>query len=170
VYKLLRGQFRPAGATRCTDGVKFVMEEWTKFHPHRCNDKGIGPQKLKILLKFDQTSEYKRPAVPYSLRDFHEICRICTSLQDTLAVKIWMDLLKGLRSYGGFKRRGSGFPKFTMPSWWSLDFTPRQGGQKRLSFSVCLFVHHTVEHIPNFRPMSFMAQQLDGSGCQLVRR
>ena len=37
--------FRPTGATRYTDGVKFGMEEGTKgrllrakFHPHRCND------------------------------------------------------------------------------------------------------------------------------------
>jgi len=31
-----------------------------KFHPHRCNDKGIGPPKLKFLLRFYQNSEYKR--------------------------------------------------------------------------------------------------------------
>jgi len=57
--------FRPAGATRCTDGG----EIWhgggpllrAKFHAHRCNDKGVGHQKLKFLLRFDQTVEYKRP-------------------------------------------------------------------------------------------------------------
>jgi len=37
--------FRPTGATRCTDGG----EIWHRggdphFHPHRCNDKGVGPQ------------------------------------------------------------------------------------------------------------------------------
>jgi len=49
--------FRPAGATRCTDGG----EIWhgggaihATFHPHRCNDKGVGPPKLKFLLRFDQ--------------------------------------------------------------------------------------------------------------------
>jgi len=59
--------FRPARATRCTDGVKFGMEEGTegplfhaKFHPHRCNDKGVGPQSLKFLFRFDQNVEYKR--------------------------------------------------------------------------------------------------------------
>ena len=41
--------FRPAGATHCTDGVKFGTEEGTKFHPHRCNDKGIGPPKLNFF-------------------------------------------------------------------------------------------------------------------------
>ena len=129
-----------------------------KFHPSRCNDKRIGPAKLTILLKFYQISEYKRPAGAYPLRDFHEICRICTSFQDALAVKIWMDLLKGLQSYEGFKLRGSGFPQiFSAPSgetvrhapqvfeveerargplspchiWWGSDFTRRQGGQKR---------------------------------------
>ena len=46
-------------------GVKFGTEEGTespllraKFHPHRCNDKGIGPLKLKILLIFGQNVEY----------------------------------------------------------------------------------------------------------------
>jgi len=38
------------------------------------------------------------------------ICRICMLLQDALAVKIWMDLHKGLWSYGDFKLRGTGFP------------------------------------------------------------
>ena len=42
------------------------MEEGTeghaKFHPHRCNDKGVGPPKLKFLLRFDRNVEYKRPA------------------------------------------------------------------------------------------------------------
>ena len=104
-------------------GLKFGMEEGTeglllhaKFHPHRCNDKGVGPPKLKFLLRIDRNLEYKRPAGAYPLRDFHKICRVCTSFQDALGVKIWLDLLKGLRSYGGFKLRGSGFPQiFSAP-------------------------------------------------------
>ena len=75
--------FRPTGATRCTDGVKFGMEEGTegfllraKLHPHRCNDKGVGPPKLNFLLRFDQNVEYKHPAGAYPLRDFHKICRV----------------------------------------------------------------------------------------------
>ena len=104
--------FRPAGATRCTDGGD-GGEIW---HPHRCNDKGVGPRKLKFLLRFDQNVEYKRPARAYPLRDFHKICIVCTSFQDALGVKIWLDLLKGLLSYGGFKLRGSGFPQiFSAP-------------------------------------------------------
>jgi len=95
--------FRPAGATRCTVGG----EIWrgggdpsstllhAKFHPNRCNDKGIEPQKLKYLLRFDQHVEYKHPAA-YSLRNVHKICRICTAFQDALAVKSSLDLLKGL--------------------------------------------------------------------------
>jgi len=47
-------------------GVKFGTEKGSllraKFHPHRCNDKGIGPPKLKYLLRYDQNVEYKRPA------------------------------------------------------------------------------------------------------------
>jgi len=104
-------------------GVKFGKEEGTfgplllaKFHPHRYNNKGVGPQKLKCLLRFDQNVEYKRPARVYALRDFPKICRVCTPFQDALAVKIWLDLLEGLWSYGGFNVSGSGYPQiFSAP-------------------------------------------------------
>jgi len=80
------------------------MEEGTedaKFHPHRCNGTGVGPPKLKFLLRFDRNVEYKRPAGADPLRNFHNICTVCTSFQDTLGVKISLDLLKGLWSHGG---------------------------------------------------------------------
>jgi len=78
-------------------GVKFRTEEETERanHPHRCNDKGVGPQKLKFLLRFDQNVEYKRPAGAYPLCDFHKGCRVCTAFQIALDVKIWLDLLEG---------------------------------------------------------------------------
>jgi len=113
--------------------------------------------------------EYKCPAGAYPLRDFHKICRVCTAFQDALAVKIWLDLVQALWSYGGFKLRVSGSPKFSVPPsgetvrhtpkvlevqerargplspcqvWWGSDFTRRRGGQKRWVFClfVCLFV------------------------------
>ena len=50
------------------------------------------------------------------LRDFHKICRVCTSFQHALGVKMLLDLLKGLWSYGGFKLRASGCPQiFSAP-------------------------------------------------------
>jgi len=71
--------FRPAGATRCTDGGEIWQGgglHRAKFHLHRCNDKGVGPQKLKFLLRFDQDVEYKRRTGAYPLRDFHKISRV----------------------------------------------------------------------------------------------
>jgi len=44
-------------------------------------------------------------------RDFHKICRVCSPFQDALAVKISLDLIKGLWNYGGFKLTGSGYPQ-----------------------------------------------------------
>jgi len=44
-----------------------------KFHPHRCNSKGIGAPKLKFLLRFYPNWNYKRPAEVYPLRDFQEM-------------------------------------------------------------------------------------------------
>jgi len=88
--------FAPQGRHVAPMGMKFGMEEG--FHPHRCNGKGVGPRKLKFLLRFDRNVEYKRSAGAYPLRTFHKICRVCTSFQDALGVKIWLDLLKGLWS------------------------------------------------------------------------
>jgi len=72
---------------------------------------GYRTPKLKFLLRLDQNAEYKRPRGAYPLRDFHKICRVCTPFQHALAVKISLDLLDGLRSYGGFKLTGSGYPQ-----------------------------------------------------------
>jgi len=104
----------------------------------------------------------------YPLHNFHEICRVCTLFQDVLNFKIWMDLLKGLRSYEGFKFRGlvpakfwvppsgetmSGTPKIfwgartylrssmTMPSLMGLEFHMPPGQPKALSH---LFVYLSV--------------------------
>jgi len=170
-------------------GVKFGTEERTEgpllrafgaiffranFHPHWCNDKGIGPPKLKFVQIFDQNVEYKRPAVAYSLRDFRKICRICTSFQVALAVKVSLDLLKGLWSYGDFNLTGYGYPhifsapsgktmrhtakrfrgartcsrsSITMPSLVWLGFhPPPAGGEKRWVFclSIMLFLSITL--------------------------
>jgi len=57
--------FVPQGQHVALMGMKFGMEEGPllhdKFHRHQCNDKGIGPPKLKFLLRFDQNVEYKLP-------------------------------------------------------------------------------------------------------------
>jgi len=108
--------FRLAGATRCTDGVKFRTEEGpfliAKFHPHRCNDKGIWPPNWNFLLIYSKCGIQ----APYPLRNFHKICWVCTPFQDALAVKISLDLLKGLWSYGVFKLTGSRYPQiFSAP-------------------------------------------------------
>ena len=78
--------------------MKFGTEEGT----HRCNDKGIGPPKLKCLLIFDQNVEYIRPAGVYSLRDFHKICRICTPFQIALAIKVFVEFAQRVMELWGF--------------------------------------------------------------------
>jgi len=120
-------------------GVKFGTEEGTKgpllpakFQPHWCNYKGVGPPKLKFLLRFDQNVEYKRPAGAYPLRDYHKIYRFCNAFQDALAVKIWLDLLEGLRSYVGFKYRVSGYTQiFSAPSGETMRRAPKSFGDAR---------------------------------------
>jgi len=103
------------GAKRGTEEVRGDLLR-AKFHRHRCNDKGVGPPKMKFLLRFDQNVEHKRLAGAYPLRDFHQICSGCSGCQDALIGKIWLDLLEGLWSYRSFKLSGSGFPEiFSAP-------------------------------------------------------
>jgi len=165
--------FAPQGRHVAPIGALLVPLLHTKFHPNRCKDKGVGPQKLKSLLRFDQNVEYKCPAGAYPLGNFHNICRVCTTFQDSLGVKIWLDLLEGLWSHGGFKLRGSGFPQIfsapsgktmrqtrkrfrgartcwrssvTMSSLVGLGFHPPPGWPKTLSFFICLSVCLFVRH------------------------
>jgi len=155
--------FAPHGRHVAPTGVKFGRgggDRSAKFHPHRCNDKGVGLPKLKFLLRFDQNVEYKRHAGAYPFRDFHKICKVYTSFQDALGIKILLDLLKGLWSYGGlppnFQRplaakrfrgaRTCSRSSVTIPSLVGLGFHPPPGWPKTLSFlSVCLFVRHAFE-------------------------
>jgi len=84
-------------------GMKFGTEEW-------CKDK-VRVQGPKILPHF----KILTPCRAYHLHNFHEICSVSSVFRDALAVNIGMDLLKELRSYVGFKLRGSGSPKFSAP-------------------------------------------------------
>ena len=112
LFNLLRGRFWGFSPRR---GDTLHRWGWNLAR-HRCNDKGIGPLKLKFSLIFGQNVEYKRPAGAYPLRDFHKICRICTLFQDSLAVKVSLNFLKGLWSYGHFNLTGSDYPQiFSAP-------------------------------------------------------
>jgi len=101
-------------------GVKFRTEEGTEvpnFTP-LVQRLGYKTPKLKFLLRFDHSVEYKRPAGAYPLYDFHKICRVCTPFQVALAVTIYnfVGYAQGLRSYGDFKLTGSGYPQiFSAP-------------------------------------------------------
>jgi len=115
--------------------------------------------------------EYKCPEGAYPLQDFHEICRVCTPFQFALVDEISTDLLKGLRSYWGYKLMGRAFPQIfsapyrqtyasdpknlraartclmssiTMPSLVGLRFHLPQGRPKTMS--VCLFVGQAFQH------------------------
>jgi len=70
--------FRPAGATRCSDGGEIWHGALCQISPHRCNDKAIAPPKLTVVLGFEQNVEYKRPAEAYP-------CAICTKFAEFVA-------------------------------------------------------------------------------------
>jgi len=110
--------FVPQGRHVVPMGVKFGTKEGTEvpsFVPNftpSVQRLWYRTPKMKFLLRFDQNVEYN--ATPCAI--FKKICRVCTTFQDASAVKIALDLLKGLRSHGGFKLRGSGYPQiFSAP-------------------------------------------------------
>jgi len=127
--------FAPHGRHVAPMGVKFGSPPPCQISPPSVQRQGVGPPKLKFLLRFDGKVEYKRPAGAYPLRDFNKICRVCSAFQDALGVKILLDLLKGLWSYWGFNLRGSACPKFSAPP----------SGETMHQTSVCLFVRHAFE-------------------------
>ena len=72
--------FLPARAKRCTDGGEIwhggpSVPSSMPNSPHRCNDKGVGLQKLKFLLRFDQNVEAPRRGVslPPFLQDLQSL-------------------------------------------------------------------------------------------------
>ena len=131
--------------------------------------------------------EYKRPVETYPLHDFYKICRICTSFKDALAVKVSLDLPKGLWSYGGFNLTGSAYPQIfsapsgetmrqttkrfrgartcsrssiTIPSWCGSDFTAA-GLAKKVQFFVCpsrFFVRHALSVHHAYERQSFFVR------------
>ena len=100
---------RPAGATRRSPPTRQIS-------PPSVLRKGCRTPKTEIFTHISQYVEYERPEGAYHLRDFHKTCRVSTPFQDALAVKMWLDLLKRLWSYGGFNLRGLVTPKFSAPS------------------------------------------------------
>jgi len=69
VFNLLIGRFWSfsprRGDTLHQWGWKLARKRGPfQISPHRCNDKGVGPPKLKFLLRFDQNVGYKRPGGP----------------------------------------------------------------------------------------------------------
>ena len=103
-------------------GWNFGTENWTeglllhgKFHPYRCKDKGIGPQNWKFYQNFTNFRNINALHGRTLARFLKTIYSVYSAIRDAKAVKIWIDLLKGLRSYGSFQLRVSSSPKFSAP-------------------------------------------------------
>ena len=79
----------------------------------------------RYLVYSEADFEVFRPAGAYPLHDFHKIYSICTLLQDALGVKIWLDLLEGLWSYGVLSSGGPVTPKLSAPPAAKLCVRPQ---------------------------------------------
>ena len=129
-------------------GVKIGMEKWTLRATIRVYD----PRNWTFYCDFTKSRNINAPQERILCAIFTKFAAFVPLLQDALTVKIWMDLLKGLRSYGGFKLRVSSSPKFSAPpSRETVRRTPkvlevqeRARGSRfcgvRIEFFVCLFV------------------------------
>jgi len=62
------------------DKQQYVLQRspLCQISPPLVQREGCRTPRLKLLLRFDQNMEYKRPAGAYPLRDFQKICRVCT--------------------------------------------------------------------------------------------
>jgi len=157
--------FHLAGATRCTDGG----EIWhgglrVKFHPHRCNDQGIGPPKLKNFY-WDLTKMWNINApqgrilcvifTSFAQNSLYPVAR-CVSCQNSL------DLLKGLWSYGFLSWGGLVTPRFSAPpSGETMHHTPKSFSDARTRSRSSITVPSLVGlgfHPPPGRPkaLSFL--------------
>jgi len=122
---------------------------------------------VKFLLRFDQTSEYKRPTGAYPLRDFYNICRISTPFRDALSVKIWTDLLKGLRSYVGYEGVWSGFPQnFQRPLSVKLYVRPQK--LQRCKNVLGVLYHRAQLGGDRISPAAGAAKNVDFFDCLFV--
>ena len=118
--------FRPAGATRRTDGGEIWHgPSYPPYlrSPPRCQisppsvqRQGCRTPKTEIFTQIWPKCEILTPRRGASLARFSQNLQSLYRISGALAVKIWLDLLKGLWSYGDFKLRGSGYPQiFSAP-------------------------------------------------------
>ena len=83
--------------------------------------------------------------------------KICTSFQDALAIKVSLDLLKGLWSYGVFNLMGSSYPKFLVPLAAKLCITPQTFLRCKNVLEV--FYHHTKFGVARISPAAGLAKK-----------
>jgi len=114
---LLRGRFWGFSPRRSD-----TLHRWGWNLARRCHDKVIGPQNW--IFYWYLTKIWNINA-PYPMRDFHKICRICTSFQNALAVK-------GYGVMGVLIWWGLVTPKFSVPpSGKTMRPTPKRFGGAR---------------------------------------
>jgi len=149
-------------------GVKFGTEEGTKFHPHRCNDKGVGPQNWNFYSDLTEiwNINAQQGRIPCAI--LTKFAEFVPRFRMRWVLKFGWIFSRGygvmeVLSWGGrvspkFSAPPSGeimrqtrkhFPgertcsrsSITMPSLVGLGFHPPPGWPKMLSFlSVCLFL------------------------------
>jgi len=77
--------FRPAGATGCTNGGEIWHRGGAlgpllhaKFHPHRCNDNGVGPKNWNFYSDLTKMWNINASQGRIPCAIFDKICRLCT--------------------------------------------------------------------------------------------
>ena len=128
VFSLLRGRFwcflPHRGDTLHRLGWNLARKNWgadlrspplCPISPLWVQQHGCRTPKTELFTHIWPKRGIQTPSGAYPLRDFHKICRVCTPFQDALAVKIWLDLREGLRSYEVLIWGGLVPPNFKCP-------------------------------------------------------
>ena len=110
-------------------GMKFGTT--CQISPHQCNDKGIGPPKLKFLLIFDQNVEYIRPTDEYPRTIFRKFAEFVPRLGMRKLLKFRLICTRGYGVMAVLIRWGLVTPNLHSPVAAKLSQTPKRLGGAR---------------------------------------
>jgi len=86
----------------------------------------MAPIGVKLSMEVHSSTQNFIPSVQSGNTGTKFAACIRSWFQNAIVVKIWMDSLKELRRYRGFKLRGTGFPRiFSAPNGKTMHWTPK---------------------------------------------
>ena len=125
-----------------------------QISPHRCNDMGIGPPKLKFLLRFDQNVKYKRPVGGIPSAIFTKFAEFVPRFRMRQLLKLRWICSRGYGVIGVFNFSVDGVwlsPNFQRPLAAKLCVRPQSFGGTTTCMLEVLY-HHAMFGVARISP------------------